>query len=159
MTNYILDGHNISDLFDFNNSPISFSEDPRNHIPTKGSIIYTIWDKNDKFIYVGISGLQLSSEKRNPLSRMISHKSGRRSGDQFCVYVHDYFVVPKLISEGSYKPSRGYLDELTKDYIQRNLSYRFCGFDTDNSIEIVQNLENKIKTGVFGYKPLLNGEE
>ena len=25
-------------------------------------------------------------------------------------------------------------------------------------IEIVRNLENNIKTGVFGYKPLLNGE-
>ena len=156
MTNYLLDNYDLSKLFDSKNKSISFSEDPRNHIPTKGSIIYTIWDNDDKFIYVGISGLQSSKEKRNPISRMISHRSGRRSGDQFCVYVHDYFVIPELIRDGTYEPSKGFLDEKTKDYIQRNLSYRFCDFVGENSIEVVRGLESKIKNGVFGPKPLLN---
>ena len=117
MTNYLLDNYDLSKLFDSKNKSISFSEDPRNHIPTKGSIIYTIWNNDDKSIYVGISGLQSSKEKRNPISRMISHRSGRRSGDQFCVYVHDYFVIPELIREGTYEPSKGFLDEKTKYYI------------------------------------------
>ena len=38
MTNYILDGHDLSALFDSSTNPISFSEDPRRHIPNKGSI-------------------------------------------------------------------------------------------------------------------------
>ena len=157
MTNYVLDGIDVSALFDSSISPISFSEDPRRHIPNNGSIIYSVWDKNEKFIYIGISGLQKSLEKRSPLSRMISHASGRRSGDQFCIYIHDFYVIPKLIEKGEYSPSIGVLDKLTKDFIQSNLSYRFVGFETDDSDEIVRGLENQIKSGAFGFSPLLNG--
>ena len=157
MTNYVLDGFDLSALFDFSISSISFSEDPRRHIPNKGSIIYSVWDKDEKFIYIGISGLQKSLEKRSPLSRMISHASGRRSGDQFCIYIHDFYVIPKLIEKGEYSPSIGVLDKLTKDFIQSNLSYRFVGFETDDSDEIVRRLENQIKSGAFGFSPLLNG--
>ena len=157
MTNYILDGHDLSALFESSISPISFSEDPRGYIPNKGSIIYSVWDKDEKFIYVGISGLQKSLEKRSPLSRMISHASGRRSGDQFCIYIHDFYVIPKLIEKSEYSPSIGVLDKLTKDFIQSNLSYRFVGFETDDSDEIVRKLENQIKFGAFGFSPSLNG--
>ncbi len=157
MTNYVLDGYDLSALFDSSTSSISFSEDPRRHIPNKGSIIYSVWDKDEKFIYIGISGLQKSLEKRSPLSRMISHASSRRSGDQFCIYIHDFYVIPKLIKKGDYKPSIGVLDKLTKDFIQSNLSYRFVGFETDNSDVIVRSLENQIKSGAFGFSPSLNG--
>ena len=157
MTNYILDGHDLSALFSTSTRPLSFSEDPRQYIPNKGSIIYSVWDKEEKFIYIGISGLQKSLEKRSPLSRMISHASGRRSGDQFCIYIHDFYVIPKLIEKGEYTPSIGVLDKLTKDFIQSNLSYRFVGFETDNSDEIVRSLENQIKSGAFGFSPFLNG--
>ena len=101
MTNYVLDGHDLSALFDFSKSPIPFSEDPRRHIPNSGSIIYSVWDKDEKFIYIGISGLQKTLEKRSPLSRMISHASIRRSGDQFCIYIHDFYLVPELIVPNS----------------------------------------------------------
>ena len=103
MTNYILDGHDVSKLFDTSVTPISFSDDPRKHIPKNGSIIYSVWDVNEQFIYIGISGLQKSLEKRNPLSRMISHASGVRSGDQFCVYIHDFYVIPNIMKEKNYK--------------------------------------------------------
>ena len=157
MTNYILDGHDVSKLFDTSITPISFSDDPRKHIPKNGSIIYSVWDINEQFIYIGISGLQKSLEKRNPLSRMISHASGVRSGDQFCVYIHDFFVIPNLMKEKDYKPERGYLDKLTKTYIHANLSYRFIGFEGDDSDMIVRRLENQIKSGVLGLTPILNG--
>ena len=157
MTNYILDGHDVSKLFDTSIPPISFSDDPRKHIPKNGSIIYSVWDKEDKFIYIGISGLQKSLEKRSPLSRMVSHCSGMRSGDQFCVYIHDFYVIPKIIKSGQYQASRGLLDKLTKEYIHKNLSYRFKSFNSDNSDEIVRKLESKIKSGVLGMSPVLNG--
>ena len=157
MTNYILDGHDLSALFDSSTNPISFSEDPRRHVPDRGSIIYSVWDKDEKFIYIGISGLQKSLEKRSPLSRIVSHSSGRRSGNQFCIYIHDFYVIPKLIEKGEYNPSIAFLDKLTKDFIQNNLSYRFVSFKTDNSDEIVRSLENKIKSGAFGFSPSING--
>ena len=156
-TNYILDGYDLSKLFDNSIKPISFAEDPRNYISNNGSIIYSVWDKEDKFIYIGISGLQKSLEKRSPLSRMVSHCSGMRSGDQFCVYIHDFFVIPNLLKEKDYKPERGSLDKLTKQYIHENLSYRFISFNSNNSDTIVRRLENKIKSGVLGLKPFLNG--
>jgi len=157
MTDYILDGIDLSALFDFSTNSISFSENPRHHIPDKGSIIYSIWDKNQQFIYIGISGLQKSLKRRSPLSRMISHASGRRSGDQFCIYVHDFYVVPELINRGDYTPSNGFLDKLTKDFIHKNLSYRFVSIETENSDTIVRNLENQIKSGVLEFSPTLNG--
>ena len=158
MNNYLIDGHNLSALF--TGPSVKFSEEPRNHVPDKGSIIYTVWDNNDKFIYVGIAGTQKSLDKRSPISRMRSHKSGRRSGDQFCVYVHDMFVIPEVVKGGTYEPShRGLLDKLTQEYIQENLSYRFCGFQTDDSNKVVQQLETEIKNGRCGLKPLLNGTD
>jgi len=32
-------------------------------------------------------------------TRLRSHASGRRSGDQFCIYVADRFVLPTLSQE------------------------------------------------------------
>ena len=156
-TNYILDGYDLSKLFDNSIKPISFAEDPRKYISNNGSIIYSVWDKEDKFIYIGISGLQKSLKKRSPLSRMVSHCSGMRSGDQFCVYIHDFYVIPKLIQQGEYTASKGFLDKLTKEYIHNNLSYRFVSFNSDDSDEIVRKLENKIKIGALGFIPILNG--
>ena len=161
MTNYIIDNHDVSKLFDDKYPLIKFSDNPNDHIPTYGSIIYTIWDKEKKFIYVGIGGLGQSPNtplsKRNPRSRIFQHKSGRRSGDQFCIYIHDYYIVPQL-NFSKYKFKKGYLDKLTKNFINENLSYRFCVFQKNDSIEIVRSLEKKIQQGIFGIKPLLNSE-
>ena len=71
MTNYVLDGHDLSSLFDSSNALISFGDDPCKHVLNNGSIIYSVWDKDEHFLYIGISGLQKSLEKRSPLSRMI----------------------------------------------------------------------------------------
>ena len=159
MTNYILDGYDLSGLFDSSINPISFAEDPKQHVPNKGSIIYSVWDKNEKFIYIGISGIQKNKEKREPLTRIKKHASGRRSGDQFSVYIQDFHVIPDLIKGGEYTPQKGLLDKLTKDYIHKNLSYRFVPFYTDNSDLIVYRLEKQIKSGKLGFKPILNGTD
>ena len=143
---------------DLSQQSISFSENVRNHIPNKGSLIYTVWDKDDSFLYVGIAGLQRDLAKRSPLSRMISHASGVRSGDQFCVYIHDFYVVPKLVETGVYEPSKGLLDKLTKAYIHENLFYRFQVIEGSDSDRKVRDMENQIKRGAYGFPaPVLNG--
>ena len=167
-----IDGHNVSSLFEGEDSLISFSEDPRKHIPNMGSIIYTVWNKSGTFLYVGISGLQKSIEKRNPQSRMVSHASGRRSGDQFCVYIFEYYVIPlfarafarnnsmgTLLKIKAYRSglSKNSLDTATKKYIRRNLKYRFISFDSEDSDAIVRSLEKQIRAGASGIKPRLNG--
>ena len=143
---------------DLSQPSISFSENVRDHIPNKGSLIYTVWDKDENFLYVGIAGLQRDLAKRSPLSRMISHASGVRSGDQFCVYIHDFYVVPKLVETGVYEPSKGLLDKLTKAYIHENLFYRFQAIEGSDSDRKVRDMENEIKRGAYGFSaPFLNG--
>ena len=155
MTNYILDGYDLKSLFETNIQAISFKEDPKHHIPEYGSIMYSIWNKDEQFIYIGVAGTQTNGEKK-PRSRIKAHRSGKRSGDQFCVYVHDYYVIPSLLDKGIYEPIRGALDQLTKEYIHNNFSYRFKLFEKGISSIQIKSLENQIKKGIFG-KPFLNG--
>jgi hypothetical protein len=68
-----------------------FSDWPIGEVPQAGSLVYTIWDRSDAFVYVGISGrtVSVSAKSKGPLGRLASHASGRRSGDQFLIYVCD----------------------------------------------------------------------
>src|SRR5262249_21591857 len=80
----------------------SFSDWPNPSVPKFGAGVYTIWDKDGRFIYVGMSGRGMTDKtiRRNTpqglYTRLQSHASGRRSGDQLCVYVADRLVLPTL---------------------------------------------------------------
>jgi hypothetical protein len=60
-------------------------------------------------------------------TRLNAHASGRRSGDQFCVYVCDRFVVPALTPSQQQQLAAGglSLDDLTRTFIRDHLAYRF----------------------------------
>jgi hypothetical protein len=59
-------------------------------------------------------------------TRLNAHASGRRSGDQFCVYVRDRFVVPALTPSQQQLAAGGLsLDDLTRSFIRDRLAYRF----------------------------------
>jgi hypothetical protein len=83
-------------------SAYSFADWPNPSVPVFGAGVYTIWHNDDRFIYVGMSGRGITAEtiRRNTpqgiYTRLRSHASGRRSGDQFCVYVADRLVLPTL---------------------------------------------------------------
>ncbi len=128
------------------------------HIPEYGSILYTVFLDSKEFIYVGIGGLSGKSVKeRNPRSRIIQHAQGRRSGDQFCIYIQDFYVIPLLFVD-KYVPKKGYLDELTKEFIQKRLTYRYIVFQTDDSDKVVRKLEREIQSNEHGHGlPKLNG--
>lgn len=80
----------------------SFADWPNLAVSTFGTGFYTIWHNDGRFIYVGMSGRGITAEtsRRNKpqgiYTRLHSHASGRRSGDQFCVYVADRLVLPTL---------------------------------------------------------------
>lgn len=94
-------------------------------VPRSGSAVYTIWDRAGTFVYVGMSGRTLTATGKGPFGRLNDHTNGRRSGDQFNVYVSDRFVLPRVhnrISEiAAGTPS---LDKLTRDYIRAELGLR-----------------------------------
>jgi hypothetical protein len=148
----------ISLLFDSAIEPKRFTNSSVAEIPPFGSIIYTVFLDATEFIYVGIGGLAGKTvQERKPRSRLLQHTQGRRSGDQFCIYIQDFYVIPTLIGT-DHVPVKGYLDKLTKQFIQTRLSYRYVVVQTDDSDKVVRRLERDVQAGAMGYpKPKLNG--
>jgi hypothetical protein len=108
-----------------------FSGGLHDDLPLARPGAYTIW-KASQFLYVGIAGrgldLSINHDRMRGLrDRLDSHWWGRRSGDQFAVYIFDRFIVPSLTEEQRRQFERGELigDSLTRHFIQTHLSYRF----------------------------------
>jgi hypothetical protein len=140
----------------------SFRDWPNPAVPTFGAGIYTIWHKDGRFVYVGMSGRGITSEtvpRNTPhgiYTRMQSHASGRRSGDQFCVYVADRLVLPALSQEdiGAIASGRHQMDAFVRRYIHENLSYRFVLVPDGSAAYAAEKL---IKQGEWEHgRPLLN---
>ena len=150
--------HDLSVLFS-NEVPLRpFTTSNVSDIPSWGSIIYTVFLDKTEYIYVGIGGLSGKSvTERNPRSRIIQHSQGRRSGDQFCIYIQDFFVIPQLIGK-DYTPTKGYLDQLTKEFIQSRLTYRYLVIQTEDSDVEVRRMERELQRDMHGHgNPRLNG--
>ena len=144
--------------------PFRFAAWPVAQVPAVAAGVYTIWD-NDTLVYVGMSGRgrtadQLSEEKTTGRrvglwTRLNSHASGRRSGDQFCVYVADRLVLPmltagdiELIAAGALR-----LDDLVRTHIRERMSFRFTVTPDGGSATA---LESKLRSGALGATPYLN---
>ena len=144
MTDHV---NSIATLFDPENPLLPFSLESIRQIPEFGSILYAVFLDKTEFIYIGIGGLSGANAKsRDPRSRIRQHTQGRRSGDQFCIYIQDFYVIPDLI-RSDYTPRKGHLDELVLDFIQSRLCFRFVVFQTDDSDQIVRRLEREIQSG------------
>ena len=135
-----------------------FNSESLKGIPEYGSIIYTVFLDKSEFIYVGIGGLSGKTvQDRNPRSRILQHIQGRRSGDQFCIYIQDFYVIPTIINK-TYEPKKGYLDTLTKEFIQSRLTYRYLVVQTEDSNTVVRRLERELQNNEHGHGvPKLNG--
>jgi hypothetical protein len=68
------------------------------------------------------------AKPRGIYTRLHSRAGGRRSGDQFCVYVADRFVLPQLTGEdvASIASGRHQMDAMIRKYIHEHLGCRFC---------------------------------
>src|SRR5690348_7801599 len=95
----------------------SFADWPSDQVPRRAAGVYTIWRK-DEFIYVGMSGrgaqredfvaeVGRASQAKGLWTRLNSHASGRRAGDQFNVYVCDRFIVPVLTPDQQCRIGQG----------------------------------------------------
>lgn len=152
--------HDVSSLFDEKTTASTFSESDAARLPIPSSIVYTVWHDQLGYIYVGIAGIQLNPAKRNPRSRIRSHATGRRSGDQFCIYIQDFFVIPELVASGDYTPQVGHLDKLTRDYIHQHLSYRCLVIQGEDSRHMAMEIERQLQRGANSLpKPLLNSRD
>ena len=144
----------------------SFADWPVSEVPRIAAGVYTVW-RGPELVYVGMSGqgggagrdAVEAAKKRGRTwglrTRLASHASGRRSGDQFCVYVGDVFVLPELhrsqveaIRDRTLK-----LDDLIQEFIRNELTFRFAETSSGND---ALELERAIKAGVLGQQPRLN---
>ena len=94
--------------------------------------------------------------KERGYTRLRSHASGRRSGDQFCVYVADRLVLPTLTQAdiAAIASGRHQMDAFVRRYIHENLSYRFVMVPDGATAYTV---EAAIKSGKWEHgRPLLN---
>jgi hypothetical protein len=113
-------------------------------IPGSGAGVYTIWDNEGGLVYVGVAGRNPSG--RGLASRLRSHASGRRSGDQFCVYVADHYVLPELSRNQieAIRDSRLSMDALVREKIASSFAFRFAAVpDYSTALQI----ESAIKGG------------
>ena len=144
-----------------------FANWPNEVIPRVAAGVYTVW-QGDRFLYVGMAGRKLSAEdirearaigekkRRGLADRLTSHASGRRSGDQFCVYICDRLVLPTLTQGQLHQVGSAelLLDELTKHYIRSNLSCRFI--ETASGKEAFA-VERDVQAGALAAgRPFLN---
>jgi hypothetical protein len=133
---------------------LKFADWPDPRVPRRAAGVYTIW-RQGNLLYAGMSGrgaqvedFVVSSDGKavGLWTRLNSHASGRRSGDQFNVYVCDRFIVPTLTRDQQRAIAAGqlFLDRVTRDFIRENLAYRFlvCRDGTE-ALEI----ERHVRTG------------
>ena len=139
-----------------------FADWPNIAVSTFGAGVYTIWHSDGRFIYVGMSGRGITTEtsRRNTpqgiYTRLQSHASGRRSGDQFCVYVADRLVLPALSQDDitAIASGRHQMDAFVRRYIHENLCYRFVMLPDGAAAYAV---EAAIKSGEWEHgRPFLN---
>ena len=142
-----------------------FSDWPHSIVPLSAAGVYSIWNNEGTLIYVGMSGRGMSNEQMSKFqtegrkcglyTRLHSHASGARSGDQFCVYIADRLVLPTLTKDQIKAISQRMIsfDHLLRDYIRANLSFRFA-IAHDGVAAI--SLEREARSGALGSLPFLN---
>jgi hypothetical protein len=145
-------------VFSLATGPLYWFRDwPNKDVPPVCAGVYTIWHSDGRFIYVGIRLMQCPGHRLMGCTlACISHFSGRRSGDQFCVYVADRLVLPGLTPADIEDVSAGrhQMDAHVRKYIHANLGYRFVILTDGKKTREVEKL---IKSGAWAQgKPLLN---
>jgi hypothetical protein len=145
--------------------PYRFADWPNPAVPNGRIGVYTVW-QDDRLVYVGMAGRALipggavaespSGRPTGIRSRLASHASGRRSGDQFCVYVFDRLILPTLSREQIDDAARAQLslDRLTRQLIRQSLSYRFTLLEDAATARAVERQIQR--EGLVGQPPFLN---
>jgi hypothetical protein len=111
--------------------PFSAWQNPT--VPPVAAGVYAIW-KGDDLIYCCMSGREIEAKtqatpkKYGLLTRLASHASGRLSGDQFCVYLANRFVIPMLSADDVPLFASGELnlDARTRRVIHTHLDYAYA---------------------------------
>jgi hypothetical protein len=96
-----------------------------------------------------------SSKSKGPFGRLESHASGRRSGDQFNIYICDRFALPRVHNRiAEIAAGTLFLDQLTREFIRTELGFRFVEVAGP---EEAFKLERRLQRGEWpAGRPVLN---
>ena len=134
---------NLEQLWEeLNQQPVHrFADWPNKDVPKGQPGVYLIYQGND-LKYVGMASANL-------YGRLTQHARGRRSGDQFCVYVGDRLVMSKLsidqmkgVFSGEYS-----LDDAIKEFVRSQLSYRYLLVADDRTARALERHGLEIAKG------------
>ena len=137
-------------------------------VPRVAAGCYTIWDSERRLTYAGMAGRSLTADiidaaESDPgirvtglRDRLASHRAGRRSGDQFCVYVCGRLVLPTLTREQIAEAAAGTrrLDDEVRRFIHDRLGYRWVA--TSDGCEAFELEVTLLTEGIAGSLPMLN---
>ena len=134
---------NLDELwYQLNRQPVhAFADCPNREIPKGKPGVYLVY-RVSKWIYIGMSF-------KNLQSRLNQHASGRRSGDQFCVYLGDRLVMPKLDVDqmkGVFSGEVSLDDEIRK-FVRSQLSYRYLLVQDDPTARSLEKYGLEIAKG------------
>lgn len=138
----------------------AFGTWPTTPVPKGPPGVYTVWD-GTTFLYVGMSWREPTTTTTGTSlglwGRLNSHASGRRSGDQFCIYICDRFVIGSLTPDELVEVATGHrsLDRMTRDFVRRRLSYRYITTTTGADARAIEAAIRKNGLTAHG-TPLLN---
>ena len=127
---------------ELNQQPVHrFADWPNKEVPKGKPGVYLIYQRND-LKYVGMASANL-------YGRLNQHARGKRSGDQFCVYVGDRMVMPKLgidqmkgVFSGVYS-----LDDAFKEFVRSQLAYRYLVVADDPTARALEKHGLEIANG------------
>jgi hypothetical protein len=145
-----------------------FGDWPNRDIPKIAPGVYTIYDRTERLLYVGMAGAGLTEAKIKSLAenpsrcsglydRLNSHASGYRSGDRFNIYIGDIFVLPTLSKEQIRQIAGAEisLDAIIKAFIRKNLSYRYLVTRNTETRTLEDHIQRQ---GIDGVLPSINGK-
>jgi hypothetical protein len=136
---------------------------PEDTLPRVAAGVYAIY-KGPRLYYVGMAGKNLTPEliesaepnkSKGLRQRLEAHRSGRRSGDQFCAYVADYEIIPNLTpaQQGAIGRRELHVDHLVRGFIRSELKLRLA-LTPDGKSALA--LERELIAGGLGEVPELN---
>ena len=144
-----------------------FSDWKNNDIPSVCAGVYSIYESNGEFLYIGMAGAALNQSKIEAMQkekkksglqdRLGSHASGYRSGDRFNIYIGDLYVLKTLSNTDIDNISKRLdsFDSHIKKYIRQNLSFRYLITRHDQ----VRELETYIQiNGINNVLPKINAK-
>ena len=136
---------------------------PEAVLPRVAAGVYAIYN-GPRLYYVGMAGKSLTPEliesaepnkSKGLRQRLEAHRSGRRSGDQFCGYVADHEVIPNLTpaQQRAIGHRELHVDHLVRDFIRAELKFRLAQTPDGKS---ALALERELIAGGLGEVPELN---